>query len=49
MIYREVADGWQMLDNSDAGNTLLIASGKAGLQPVIVDENGWNMLMEKSR
>ena len=48
-IYREIADGWQMLDNSDARNTLLIASGKVGFQPVIVDENGWSTLMEKSQ
>ena len=48
-VYRHMADGWQMLDNSDATATRLIAFGRVDNPLTIVDERGWNTLMEHAR
>jgi predicted ABC-type ATPase len=48
-IYREVADEWQMFDNSDVRNPRPIAAGRLNAPPAMVDGIGWNTLMEKSR
>jgi predicted ABC-type ATPase len=48
-IYREIADAWQMFDNSDVGNPRLIASGHLDTTPAIIDENDWSTLMEQAR
>ena len=39
----------QMLDNSDAAAPRLIAFGRVERPLVIVDESGWNKLMEHAR
>src|SRR5437868_3859508 len=48
-LYRQIADEWQMLDNSDDTGSRLIASGRADSLLAILDEHGWNTLMEQAR
>jgi len=48
-LYRNIADEWQMLDNSDAMGPRLIASSHIGSPPAIVDEHGWHRLLEHTR
>ena len=48
-LYRTLADSWQLYDNSDPGEPRLIASGESGAAPTIIDESGWNALLEQAR
>ncbi len=48
-LYREIADEWQMFDNSDEAGARLLASGSAGSSPMVIDAPGWNTLMEYTR
>ncbi len=49
-IYRDIADGWQLYDNSDRQQRRLIAERNVG-DPVdtIIDTAGWSRLLEQSR
>jgi predicted ABC-type ATPase len=47
-IYRNIADEWQLFDNSELGTARLIASGGADSSPAIVDEQSWKRLVEQS-
>jgi predicted ABC-type ATPase len=48
-VYCSIADTWQLFDNSDRDEYRMIASGQSDAPARIVDEHGWNMLMELAR
>lgn len=48
-VYRSVVDAWQLFDNSDPDEYRLIASGESDAPPTIIDQNGWNNLLEQAR
>ena len=48
-IYGTVADTWQLFDNSNRDEYRLIASGQSNASAAIIDENGWNTLLEQAR
>jgi predicted ABC-type ATPase len=45
-LYLTHADTWQMFDNSAADDPRLIATGRAGTPPVILDAEAWAQLQE---
>src|SRR5262245_30616107 len=45
-LYRVLADTWQMFDNSADDAPRLIASGRAGRPPAVVDAAAWMRLQE---
>jgi predicted ABC-type ATPase len=47
--YRTVVDIWQLFDNCDAHRYRLIASGGGDALPTIIDQSGWNALLEQAR
>jgi len=48
-LYPEVVDTWQMFDNSDLARPRLIASGRTGKPPEILDAGAWKHLLEKQQ
>jgi predicted ABC-type ATPase len=44
--YRDIADSWQVYDNSDFEGPRLIASRGAGKPPAIADPGAWGNLKE---
>lgn len=44
--YLEIADRWQMFDNRERFAARLVASGRVGSPPEVVDHGTWNALME---
>jgi predicted ABC-type ATPase len=48
-VYRHIADGWQLFDNSDVAAPRLIATAHAGFPAQIVNDTGWDLLLEKTR
>lgn len=47
-LYQEIADDWQLLDNSDVRAARLVAKGGAGLASEIADVNRWTALTERA-
>jgi predicted ABC-type ATPase len=47
--YRTVVDTWQVFDNSAETGPRLIASGRNGEEPAVVDENAWTNLLRRAR
>jgi len=45
-LYRDVADTWQMFDNSDLAGPRLLAAGGSGQAPDIHDAAAWHDLAE---
>src|SRR5438046_2519639 len=48
-LYQGVLDTWQVFDNSDLAGPRLIASGRTGTPPEILDASAWKQLLEKQR
>jgi predicted ABC-type ATPase len=48
-LYLPLVDRWRELDNSEATGPRLIASGRAELEPEVMDPDAWRALLEKSR
>lgn len=48
LVYREIADTWQLFDNSVRDEYRLLASGKRRTVPTVVDQAGWNQLLEQA-
>lgn len=48
-LYQDIADTWQMFDNSEVSGPRLIASGSAGQPCEILDTGAWSNLKEKRR
>jgi predicted ABC-type ATPase len=46
-LYLTLADTWQMFDNSAADDPRLIATGRVGQSPVILDAEAWTRLQEE--
>ncbi|HEY7060897.1 MAG TPA: zeta toxin family protein [Chloroflexota bacterium] len=46
-LYRDVVDSWQMLDNSVAGASRLLAAGDLGEPPQILDAAAWENLLRR--
>jgi predicted ABC-type ATPase len=48
-LYQGVLDTWQVFDNSNLAGPRLIASGRTGTPPEILDASAWKQLLEKQR
>lgn len=46
-LYRVVAGTWQMFDNSELTGPRLLAAGRSGQDPEIVDAVAWHNLVER--
>jgi predicted ABC-type ATPase len=48
-LYQGLADTWQMFDNSAVSGPRLVASGRAGQEPLVFDAAAWTKLLEIRR
>ncbi len=48
-LYQPLADTWQMFDNSTVDGPRLIATGRAGQPPTVLDADTWAYLQERQR